>query len=250
MKKILFTLLTSLVTISAFCADVIITTKSEKLEVKIVEISSTEVKYKKINNLQGPTFVLNTNDINTIMYENGEVQVIEHQAAQPQTQQVQQPYGYQPNYNAGYNNAQRSYAGTQGNTGNTSGMIIRNGSTYLYNGQPIVLQDFLYQNSPIAYDYWRKNFVMECAGWGLLAGGSVFFITGWFLPIGVAGGATIVALGGACLVSGVTMGCVGNIRRTQKVLDVYNLQCNNNRYSDIRFDIKASQNGIGLAMSF
>lgn len=244
MKKILFTLLTSLVTISAFCADVIITTKSEKLEVKIVEISSTEVKYKKINNLQGPTFVLNTNDINTIMYENGEVQVIEHQAAQPQTQQVQQPYGYQPNYNAGYNNVQRSYAGAQGYMGNTSGMIIRNGSAYLYNGQPIVLQDFLYQNCPIAYDYWRKNFVMECAGWGLLAGGVVMVaMTSWNVwPVAIIGAGFTAA--------GVTMGCVGNIRRTKNVLDVYNLQCNNNRYSDIRFDIKASQNGIGLAMSF
>lgn len=244
MKKILFTLLTSLVTISAFCADVIITTKSEKLEVKIVEISSTEVKYKKINNLQGPTFVLNTNDINTIMYENGEVQVIEHQAAQPQTQQVQQPYGYQPNYNAGYNNVQRSYAGAQGYMGNTSGMIVRNGGTYLYNGQPIVLQDFLYQTCPIAYDYWRKNFIIECTGWGLLAGGVVMVaMTSWNVwPVAIIGAGFTAA--------GVTMGCVGNIRRTQKVLDVYNLQCNNNRYSDIRFDIKASQNGIGLAMSF
>lgn len=247
MKKFLFTLLTSLFTISAFCADVIITTKSEKLEVKIVEISSTEVKYKKINNLQGPTFVLNTNDINTIMYENGEVQVIEHQAAQPQAQQVQQPqqqsYGYQPNYNAGYNKVQNSYAGSQGYMGNTAGMIVRNGSNYFYNNQPIVLQDFLYQTCPVAYDYWRKNFIMECAGWGLLAGGVMMVaMTSWNVwPVAIVGAGFTAA--------GVTMGCVGNIHRTKNVLDIYNMQCAN-KYADIRFDLKASQNGIGLAMSF
>lgn len=66
--------------------DIIITNKSEKVEAKITEVGPTEVRYKKASNPDGPTFVLNASDINTILYANGEVQVME--SAQPQAQQT------------------------------------------------------------------------------------------------------------------------------------------------------------------
>ncbi|MBQ0153789.1 MAG: hypothetical protein KBS70_03285 [Bacteroidales bacterium] len=266
MKKILFTVLAMFFAVSAFCADVIITTKSEKLEVKIVEISSTEVKYKKINNLQGPTFVLSTNDINTIMYANGDVQVIEHKAAQPasaaqpahptQYAQPQQGYGqypqaggYQQPYgnNYGYN-PNMPYPGTPGYAGNG---IVRNGHDYYYKGQQIKLQDFLYQTCPQAYDYWRKNFLMECAGWGLLSGGVVMAVAGG-AAAGVTGSEAMIglaAVGAAAVCAGVPLGAVGHIRRTEKAVDVFNMQCAA-RYSEVRFNLQASQNGIGLALNF
>lgn len=270
MKKIFITLLAVMSAMSAFCADIIITTKSEKLEVKIVEISSTEVKYKKVSNLQGPTFVLSTDEINTIMYENGEVQVMEHkaaqvaqpvQAAQPnQYAQPQQAYGqypqaggYQQPYgnNYGYKSNQLPYPGTPGYAGNG---IVRNGHDYYFKGQQIKLQDFLYQTCPQAYDYWRKNFIMECAGWGLLSGGVVLVVAGGALagevPSGVSGGYIGMAVvGAACVCAGIPLGAVGHIRRTQKAVDVFNMQCAT-RYSEVRFNLQTSQNGIGLALNF
>ena len=57
--------------------DLIVTKKSEKFEVKIVEVSSTEIKYKKMNNIEGPTFVIPSSDVATIVYKNGEVQIFE-----------------------------------------------------------------------------------------------------------------------------------------------------------------------------
>ncbi|MCQ2340799.1 MAG: hypothetical protein MJZ79_08540 [Paludibacteraceae bacterium] len=271
MKKILFTALAMFFAVSAFCADVIITTKSEKLEVKIVEISSTEVKYKKVNNLQGPTFVLSTNDINTIMYANGDVQVIEHKAAQPvqaaqpaqyaqpaqptQYAQPQQGYGqypqaggYQQPYgnNYGYN-PNMPYPGTPGYAGNG---IVRNGHDYYYKGQQIKLQDFLYQTCPQAYDYWRKNFLMECAGWGLLSGGVVLVVAGSVAA--ASGGGAMLALtgvGAACVGAGIPLGAVGNVRRCKKAPEIFNQQCAA-RYSEVRFNLQASQNGIGLALNF
>ncbi|MBQ0088139.1 MAG: hypothetical protein KBT27_02265 [Prevotellaceae bacterium] len=275
MKKIFFTILAMFFAISAFCADVIITTKSEKLEVKIVEISSTEVKYKKVSNLQGPTFVLSTNDINTIMYANGEVQVMEHKTAQPvqaaqpaqptqyaqpaqptQYAQPQQGYGqypqaggYQQPHGNNYNyNPNMPYPGTPGYAGNG---IVRNGRNYYFNGQQIVLQDFLYQTCPVAYDYWRKNFVMECAGWGLLSGGVVLVVAGG-AAAGVSGSGAMIglaAVGAAAVCAGVPLGAVGHIRRTEKAVEVFNMQCAA-RYSEVRFNLQASQNGIGLALNF
>lgn len=247
-------------TIPVHCADVIITTKSEKLDVKIMEISSTEIRYKKMDNLQGPTFVISTNDVNTILYENGEVQVIEHKAAQPtqQAQSYQQPaYGQQqPAYAQQPQGApyRRDYgqkpAYGQQYMGN--GYIVRQGERYSFNGQPIVLQDFLYVNCPIAYDYWRKNLIMESMGWGLMGVGIPFSIWGAcilsYKKYSDAGIGLTVA-GAALLATGVPLATVGHIRRARNSVDIYNQQCAS-RYSDVRVDMQASQNGIGLAFVF
>lgn len=58
--------------------DVIVTTQSERMDVKIVEVGSDYVKYKKANNLNGPTFVISTEKIASVMYANGEVQVFKN----------------------------------------------------------------------------------------------------------------------------------------------------------------------------
>lgn len=286
MKRALLALVALVMAVSAYCAnDIIITTKSEKMEVKIVEISSTEVKYKKVTNLNGPTFVISTNDINTIMYANGDVQVIEHQAAQAaqpaqqqpapqQYQQQPQQYGYaqQPQQNQQYGYAQQpqqqygyaqqpqqyGYASQQGygRAYNASmqpvapGFIARQGYHYSVNGQPIVLHEYLFQNDPALFNYWRKNFVMECAGWGLLSGGTVLVIAGCCLID--TDGATSISLaviGAAAMITGTPLACVGHIRRAKKAVDMYNQQ-HAPRYADIRVDLQASSNGIGLAFAF
>lgn len=54
--------------------DVIVTQESELIEADILEISETEVKYKKHSNPTGPTFVLSTAKISSIIYANGDVQ--------------------------------------------------------------------------------------------------------------------------------------------------------------------------------
>lgn len=67
-------------------ADLIITTQSERIEAFITEVSDETISYRKASNPKGPVFVLNTDKISSILYANGEVQVIKHQAkAQPQT---------------------------------------------------------------------------------------------------------------------------------------------------------------------
>lgn len=73
MKKIF--LLVGLVASTMLSAkDIIILKNSTKIDAKILEVSSSEIKYKKINSLDGPTFVVSTNEINSIVFENGDVQ--------------------------------------------------------------------------------------------------------------------------------------------------------------------------------
>ena len=73
MKRVF--LLFSAVMASAFLfsQDIIITTDAKKIEAKITEVSKSEIKYKKFDYQDGPTFILSTDDIVTIIYANGEV---------------------------------------------------------------------------------------------------------------------------------------------------------------------------------
>ena len=76
-----------------FAKDVIITHDAEKINAIVTEVSETEVKYKKVDNPNGPTFVIATSKIASIMYQNGEVQTFKG-AAQPATPQNAQAVQY------------------------------------------------------------------------------------------------------------------------------------------------------------
>lgn len=59
--------------ICTFAQDIIVTKESKKIEAKITEVTKTEIRYKELDNLDGPTFILNTDDIVTIIYATGKV---------------------------------------------------------------------------------------------------------------------------------------------------------------------------------
>lgn len=74
MKKIFSICICAIIINMALWAqDIIITNNSQKIEAKILEVSKTEIKYKELDNIDGPTFVIETNDINSIIYSNGKV---------------------------------------------------------------------------------------------------------------------------------------------------------------------------------
>ena len=83
MKK--FLLISALMFVGAVAAwaqDVIVTRDSRKIEAVVLEISDSEVKYKKQSNPDGPTYVEKTSNIATIVYSNGEVEVFPDAAVQ------------------------------------------------------------------------------------------------------------------------------------------------------------------------
>lgn len=72
MRK-LFTLATLVTTICSFAQDIIVTNKAQKIDAKILEVTSSEIRYKELDNLDGPTFILRIDEINSIIYANGKV---------------------------------------------------------------------------------------------------------------------------------------------------------------------------------
>ena len=90
MKNIVNTILVavSLLVSSFACAqDIIITTDAQKIDAKILEVSKHEIRYKEKDNLDGPTFVLETKEINSIIYANGKVTVYNQPASQEPAKQ-------------------------------------------------------------------------------------------------------------------------------------------------------------------
>ena len=73
MKKYFSLILSLLCILTVQAADVIVLRNSTRIDAKILEVSDTEIKYKKANNLDGPTFTQKVEGISAIIYENGDV---------------------------------------------------------------------------------------------------------------------------------------------------------------------------------
>lgn len=74
MKRFILVFSMLLISVLLTAQDVIVTKTSEKIEAKIIEVSNTEVKYKKTDFLDGPTFIIQISEISSIIYANGDVQ--------------------------------------------------------------------------------------------------------------------------------------------------------------------------------
>ena len=88
MKKLFFLFATLAITISATAQDIIVTKESKKIEAKITEVSKSEIKYKRFDYQDGPTFILSTDDIVTIIYANGEVVLYNNEESQKEKEAV------------------------------------------------------------------------------------------------------------------------------------------------------------------
>lgn len=73
MKKLLFLLTYLLISICVSAQDIIVTNKAQKIDAKILEVSTSEIRYKELDNLDGPVFVLSVDKINSIIFANGKV---------------------------------------------------------------------------------------------------------------------------------------------------------------------------------
>ena len=73
MKKKLFVLIMLLLSLGSLMAQDVITTKSgQEIQAKILEITSNEIKYKRFDYQDGPTYILNKSEVLMITYPNGE----------------------------------------------------------------------------------------------------------------------------------------------------------------------------------
>ena len=64
--------------LSLAAQDIIVTTDAQRIEAKILEVSKSEIKYKEFDNIDGPTFILETAEISSITFSNGKVRLYNH----------------------------------------------------------------------------------------------------------------------------------------------------------------------------
>ncbi|WP_343631958.1 hypothetical protein [Fluviicola sp.] len=73
----------------SFSQDNIILKTGEEIPAKVLEIGTSEIKYKKTSNLEGPTYSVSKADVFMIKYENGTKEVINApQSTEPKTSEA------------------------------------------------------------------------------------------------------------------------------------------------------------------
>ena len=73
MKTIKITIGIILFVITAVAQDIIYLKDGKTIKVKIVEINTREIKYKQIQNEDGPIYLIYKNEVSKIKYQNGSI---------------------------------------------------------------------------------------------------------------------------------------------------------------------------------
>jgi hypothetical protein len=216
MKKMLLMLALVMGAVTMMAQDVIIKMNEEKIAAKIIEISSTEVKYLEASMPDGPTFVLSTDEIATIIFSNGQVKVYNH----------------------------NEKASVVVNNDLNQSMIFRTGNKYTYNGMTMkgdIYANFLKNNCAEAYKLYKHGHDVSTAGWVLLGVGVGLDIGfSWWLPYSGY-------IGLACELACIPTLIVG-YTQMHRSADLFNSACvgKNQAY----WSVTASENGLGLALNF
>ena len=242
MKKLVTLCVICLASICLYSQDIIVTMDEKKIDAKILEVSKTEVRYKELDNLEGPVFVIATSDINTIIYSSGKVSVFKHDLESEQ---------------------KRDGLYTQG-----VGSQITKIDDYYYLADAKMTEEeylnYIKLNCPEAWASYAKGYNLWKTGWGLFGVG-IGLSTLVGVPLWVSGAFDLYNTGNAGLLIGgcttFTIGCiastacipcliVGGIKKNNSH-KVYNEVCaSKNTMSSLELDLQTSQNGIGFALKF
>lgn len=73
MKKLFLIACAAMASMMLIAQDIIITNDAKKIDAKILEVYTSEIRYKELDNLDGPIFIMRADEINSIIYANGKV---------------------------------------------------------------------------------------------------------------------------------------------------------------------------------
>lgn len=71
---------------TVYAQDVLTKKNGDEIEVKVIEISTNEIEYKKWSNQDGPSYTLLKNEVFMIKYNNGEKEVFNENSSSLQNQ--------------------------------------------------------------------------------------------------------------------------------------------------------------------
>lgn len=103
MNRILFAAIFATSTLSLNAQDILVRKGGEVENVKVLEVSPTEVKYKKSNNEDGPVFVEKRSNLYSVKFKNGEVQTFNDKSEPTETNSYYSEYGKKKKYTNEFN---------------------------------------------------------------------------------------------------------------------------------------------------
>lgn len=263
MKKIVSLLFAACMAVGAFAQDLIITRDGQRLEVKVLEVSSAEVKYKEFNNQDGATFILRADEINTVVFENGSVKVFNAPSqAQSQNQTLFQANDNQPA-------AAVEEPAVVEETLPQVPLFTMDDDIYYLGDRRFTEAEYLafvQENCQPAYEAFMKGAKLRKTGWQLLASGLPILTAGIVLcgvGVGVGyeqgnkqlgdglcvPGAILIGVGTGLSIGSIPCLIVGSVKKNNSY-EVYNEDCAPKPTATLDFRLQTSQNGIGLAMRF
>ena len=221
MKKFILSLVAICAATVLFAQDVIVTIDGQQISAKILEISSSEIKYLDFNNQDGPVYVLSIQEILSVQLANGDVKSYERKTAPIVVETT-----------------------TTTKQSNNTSYLIRTGNRYHYNGIEMrgdVYANFLKNNCTESYTKYQKGRTVSTVGWILLG-------VGVGLDLGFAWWAPYTGyIGLACEIACIPTLIVG-YGQMHSSAEIFNVSCG--RSSMASWSVTASGNGIGVALNF
>lgn len=247
MKKRVF-ILFLLVTAMQYCfaQDVIVTRNEERIEAKVEEISDTEVRYHRQDNLNGPVFVMSTSHVAAIVFANGEVKLFDKQMENKQ-QPSQDIQSGNNSFSLNWGKNVEYASGTKMDL--TAGSFYY-GKTYLSDA---MYEAFLEGTCPDAASHYKvakvMGFLAEIflyAGSGSCGWAAVDLLAG-YSNAGVSWGVWGVAL----MITSVPFYVVKGAMKRRSV-EVFNENCSVKPLAAASTDVslRVSPTGVGLVMNF
>ncbi len=267
MKKILLSLLSAAVLAPIWAQDIIVTTSSERIDAQVLEVSNIEVKYKRLDNMEGPTFVLPTSRIASVIYKNGTVQTFKEEQRS------------QPSY--GFHGTTTLVKGNKAPDFQPGVTIRKDDDDYYWLGnlrmEEEVYFEYIKNNCKDAWDSYKTGSKLFRAGWGLFGGGSGLFLAGIALAaVGNFGvytitynkrtgevintsltqsqedcfysGVVLLSFGSAALSASVPLIIIGAVKKNNSH-EVYNESCAKSQ-PPMSLNLQAGENGLGIALQF
>ena len=216
----------------AMAQDVIVKKDGTTILSKVLEISSTEIKYKKWSNQDGPMYSIDKSEVHSINYQNGEVKLMTTNSSITKTLLPENE------------------------------RMVRKGKYLTVNGQSLSNEEILSlvgEQNYVTYLSARKQsergggFIVS----SLLCGGMSVVCLAFGVPNNNSATLVVGAITGAYFPIGLTLGCVfkgiGN-GRISRVADEYNVSGRTFSYqispSIIRYNsVEKQGNALGLTLS-
>ena len=227
-------------------SDVIVTKDSKKIESKVLKVSADEIEYKKASNLEGPTFVVKTSEILTVIYDNGEVEIF-------QGKEEKQPVAVEAESKQELADSSSDAEKLQNSSKDVLGFKSLNGvriASYDY-------KQYLKEHCLPAYSAFDKGNRLFGAGWACFTIGKVFQVVGIVLCVQgaqdedgrtAAPGGVFITLGSIANIVSIPLIISGGVKRGRSIA-IYNDQCAE-QSPKAYLNVNVNNNGLGLALNF